>query len=292
MQTKHGKHQQLMKFQIVLLCLFFLVELNATPFYFKSYDMEDGLSNNHVTCCVQDDYGFMWFGTRDGLNRFDSKKFYTFKSYSSEKGSLMSSYILDLAKSPTGQIWVSTNLGLQKYDYQTDSFTLIDFTKGINCYSLQFDQQGNLWMILNGYSLVKYNESQGMHLNYMYKGSDPITSFYITPQDQIWATTANGNVVFLDDDKNEFIALDIKNLDKNHPIDDMTAIWASPLDNILLIGTKDNGIKRIDIQTKTYKDILLTMPKFTSQILLLFSKVLHILEKLLLKNFTGLKVVS
>ncbi|UQT36366.1 hypothetical protein M5E82_17630 [Parabacteroides distasonis] len=35
--------------------------------------MEDGLSNNHVTCCVQDDYGFMWFGTRDGLNRFDSK---------------------------------------------------------------------------------------------------------------------------------------------------------------------------------------------------------------------------
>ena len=61
---------------------------------------------------------------------------------------------------------------------------------------------------------------------------------------------------FLDDDKNEFIALDIKNLDKNHPIDDMTAIWASPLDNILLIGTKDNGIKRIDIQTKTYKDIL------------------------------------
>ena len=70
----------------------------------------------------------------------------------------MSSYILDLAKSPTGQIWVSTNLGLQKYDYQTDSFTLIDFTKGINCYSLQFDQQGNLRMILNGYSLVKYNE--------------------------------------------------------------------------------------------------------------------------------------
>ena len=39
-------------------------------------------------------------------------------------------------------------------------------------------------------------------------------------------------------------------------------------------------------------DKVLTMPKFTSQILLLFSKVLHILEKLLLKNFTGLKVVS
>ena len=41
-----------------------------------------------------------------------------------------------------------------------------------------------------------------------------------------------------------------------------------------------------------YSFAILTMPKFTSQILLLFSKVLHILEKLLLKNFTGLKVVS
>ena len=47
-----------------------------------------------------------------------------------------------------------------------------------------------------------------------------------------------------------------------------------------------------DILQVASKYIFLTMPKFTSQILLLFSKVLHILEKLLLKNFTGLKVVS
>lgn len=244
-----------MKYPITLLCLFCMLEMKAIPFYFKSYDMEDGLSNNHVTCCRQDPYGFMWFGTRDGLNRFDSKKFHVFKSDASGSGSLVSSWIMDLAVSPAGEIWVSTTVGVQKYDYRTDSFTLVEFTKGSNCHSLQFDRQGNLWMLLSGYSLIKYNESQALHQNYLYKGSDPITSFYITEQDQIWATTSNGHIVYFDYTKNEFTALEIRNPDKHRPLDDMTTIWASPAENLLLVGTND-GIKRIDIAAGTCRDIL------------------------------------
>lgn len=52
------------------------------------------------------------------------------------------------------------------------------------------------------------------------------------------------------------------------------------------------NLDSVDLYNKLYGLETLTMPKFTSQILLLFSKVLHILENLLLKNFTGLKVVS
>lgn len=44
---------------------------------FRHYGVENGLSNNNVLCILQDKKGFMWFGTRDGLNRFDG---YTFKS--------------------------------------------------------------------------------------------------------------------------------------------------------------------------------------------------------------------
>lgn len=248
-----------MKYLLTLLCLFVLLGIKADPFYFKTYTMEDGLSNNHVTCCVQDPYGFMWFGTRDGLNKFDSKKFHIFKNYSAENGSLISSWIIDLAISPNGEMWVSTNIGLQKYNYQTDTFTLIEFTKGSYCRSLQFDPDGNLWMLLSGYSLVKYNESQGLHLNYLYKGSEPITSFHITPQNQIWATTSNGHIVFLDHAKNEFIAFDIENREEKQPADEMTAIWASS--HFLLVGSNDHGIRRFDIPTKTCRDILPSQKK-------------------------------
>ncbi len=244
-----------MKYSIALLCLFCLFELRAASLYFKPYDMEDGLSNNHVTCCVQDAYGFMWFGTRDGLNRFDSKKFQVFKNEASAPGSLASSWIMDLAVSPAGEMWVSTTLGVQKYNYQTDSFALVDFTKGSNCHSLQFDRQGNLWMLLSGYSLIKYNESQALHQNYLYKGGDPITSFHITEQDHIWATTSNGQVVYFDPAGNEFTALEIHNQDPGRPLGGMTAVWAAPSGNLLLVGTND-GIKRIDIPSGICRDIL------------------------------------
>ena len=64
-----------------------------------------------------------------------------------------------------------------------------------------------------------------------------------------------------------------------------TSIDYDPSDEMTLAFYKE-------IQNKLLWAVSVTMPKFTSQILLLFSKVLHILEKLLLKNFTGLKVVS
>ena len=77
-------------------------------------------------------------------------------------------------------------MGVQKYDYQTDYFlSLIKFTKGIGCYSyLEFDHRGNLWMLLiRLFPRIKYNEQvRAMHLNnYLYKDSDPITSFLYHP---------------------------------------------------------------------------------------------------------------
>ncbi|MBC7424179.1 MAG: hypothetical protein H7334_12075, partial [Ferruginibacter sp.] len=42
----------------------------AQPYFFRHYQVENGLSNNMVFCSVQDKNGFLWFGTKDGLNRF------------------------------------------------------------------------------------------------------------------------------------------------------------------------------------------------------------------------------
>lgn len=237
-----------MKTKIVIIGLFacIWIKLGANTLHFKTYDIEDGLCNNYISCCAQDAYGFMWFGTRTGLNRFNSKTFYMFP----EASLLVSNNIYDIEKSPTGEMWVSTEKGLQKYDYQTNTFNLIDFTEGISCYSLQFDQKGNLWMLQYGRSLVKYDKESNTHTNYMYKDGKPIVAFTITPQDDIWAATANGDIVFMDKNHKELVSMGIT------PIKDISTIWASPQDNLLLIGTIDNGIKRIDLQNKTCKDIL------------------------------------
>ncbi len=99
---------------------------------FTQYSTDNGLSNNSVKCILQDKKGFMWFGTRDGLSRFDA---YSFQNYRSEptleggfsKG-LSDTYILSLAQSTnenneTDKIWIGTNNGgLNYFDYQSKMF--------------------------------------------------------------------------------------------------------------------------------------------------------------------------
>lgn len=246
-----------MKPGMLIIGLFTWIQLNANPFYFRTYDIEDGLCHNYAYCCAQDNYGFMWFGTKAGLTSFDSKTFYTYKDYSSGEGALMSYNILDLEKSPTGQMWVSTDNGVQKYDYQTDSFApVLDFTKDQSIHSLQFDREGNLWMLAYGYSLIKYNEGKDEHTIYMYKGDEPIIAYHITTQGQIWAATLGGDIVYLDGGNSEFVSIGVA------PIKGITTIWASPQDNLILIGTKDNGIKRIDLTNNSCRDILPKQKEF------------------------------
>ena len=65
-----------MKLTKILLCLlaFWSGTLAASPYFsFKKYRVEDGLSHNTVWCGIQDSYGFIWFGTSDGLNCFDGR---------------------------------------------------------------------------------------------------------------------------------------------------------------------------------------------------------------------------
>src|SRR3546814_9928447 len=69
-----------------LLCVWASVGcVYSQPYYFTHYQVENGLSNNAVLCSAQDAMGFMWFGTKDGLNRFDGYSFKVFHSDRSEE---------------------------------------------------------------------------------------------------------------------------------------------------------------------------------------------------------------
>ena len=73
---------------------------------------DDGLSHNHVTTIAQDTQGFMWFGTADGLTRFDSKRCVVFRHVKGDTNSLPHSGINGLSLDPLGRMWVSTPDGL------------------------------------------------------------------------------------------------------------------------------------------------------------------------------------
>ena len=99
---------------------------------FTQYSTDNGLANNSVKCILQDKKGFMWFGTRDGLSRFDAYSFQNYRSAATlENGfskGLSDTYVLSMAQSlnkngQTSKIWIGTNNGgLNYFDYQSKVF--------------------------------------------------------------------------------------------------------------------------------------------------------------------------
>ena len=91
---------------------------------FKRLSIEDGLSQSTVETIVQDRQGFMWFGTEDGLNRFDGYSFTKFRHDPEDPSSLSNSNIWCLHVDREGTLWVGTySGGLNRYDPDTETFT-------------------------------------------------------------------------------------------------------------------------------------------------------------------------
>lgn len=95
---------------LLLISLFLVItNLFAENYYFKRYDKGNGLSQQTVFCAVQDNRGFLWFGTKVGVNRFDGVKFKTYVSDPEQSNSLPNNTVLALAEAPDGFLWLGTS---------------------------------------------------------------------------------------------------------------------------------------------------------------------------------------
>ncbi|MDA3892801.1 MAG: response regulator [Salinivirgaceae bacterium] len=114
------------------------LKANTNQIVFHHLNVENGLSQSWVGCIAQDSLGFMWFGTSNGLNKYDGYNFTIYTHNKSKKNSIVSNHVQGLEVDATGDIWVGTNAGLCFYDYQTDKFIYNQqFTdKSVNCLTI------------------------------------------------------------------------------------------------------------------------------------------------------------
>ena len=109
---------------LVIIMLLLVPEAGAKK-VFNHFDMSKGLSQNTVFAIAQDHTGFMWFGTKNGLNRFDGQYFRTYHE-GVDGHSLKSDYINALYEAPDNRLWIGTSNGLFIYNPLTDSFEELD----------------------------------------------------------------------------------------------------------------------------------------------------------------------
>jgi len=114
--------------------------------FFRTYTIDDGMSQNMVISVVQDSLGFLWMGTKDGLNRFDGQRFRLYGADPSNPRTFRNGYILQVAIDHDGTLWVSTlNGDLHRYHPETDDFSLVK-TDLPNLLSVVGDSSTGWWI--------------------------------------------------------------------------------------------------------------------------------------------------
>ncbi|MGF6926057.1 signal transduction histidine kinase/ligand-binding sensor domain-containing protein/DNA-binding response OmpR family regulator [Chitinophaga sp. W2I13] len=158
------------KFCFILLLLGMVTgDSFAIGYPIRYLGIEDGLSNNAVTSVYQDHKGFMWFGTYDGLNRFDGYKFRIYRNKINDSSSLVDNGVYTLADDIHHQLWVGGRRGVCVFNPVSEKFTLPCYlplhsnTSRIiseNTHTIKSDETGNILIGTEKSGLLLFNSRQ------------------------------------------------------------------------------------------------------------------------------------
>ena len=179
---------------------------------FERFVLPGGLDENQVQQIVQDSIGFLWFGSKGGLHRYDGHQFITYRHDPGDSTSISGNYVERLYFDSRGKLWVATHgTGLNLFDPETEKFTrfISDPKKPESlsdwiCYAIEEDRYGNIWVgTPNGlnrlekgtYTITRF--LYGRNLNER-KSEGNILEVHEGPEGNLWLGTWGGGLVKLD----------------------------------------------------------------------------------------------
>jgi len=231
---------------------------------FTHITTDDGLSQNTVPAILKDKYGFMWFGTEDGLNRYDGYDFIVYRNNIKDKTSIAGNTINTLYQDKAGNLWVGTKQGLSLYNRSNDSFinyysnpndpnTLTD--NGIN--AIGEDDDGNLWIgtfrnlnLLNPKTgkVVRYEASQTPGS----LSSTNVTAILKDNMRRLWIGTTNG-LNFFDNKTHKFKTYIHNDLDPKTINSNFVTSLADDGKGSIWIGIRGKGLDKMDNRTGMFQ---------------------------------------
>ncbi len=198
------------------LTLFFgidLFNLHAHYLDVDRYSIDDGLSNNTVTDVVQDQQGFMWIGTHNGLNRFDGLHFKKYKSHDHKPGAISNNIIRSLFVDSQGRLWIGTDQGLNLFDRAKDQFKSFhqqdnEFSLSDNLVTCLAADQDSMLFIgtdeggLNILNTKTFRFTQMKPDNPLFHDDlQSVSSLLVDSKNRLWVGTKNKGLFLFDQDR-------------------------------------------------------------------------------------------
>lgn len=137
---------------LLLLSFFTLVIFANQPYHFSHLSVKDGLSQLNVTSIYQDRLGYIWFGTRNGLNKFNGNSFEIYWHHADDPHSISNNVISCITEDAEGNLWIGTENGVNKLDRNKNEFQRYYVDPQANnsirnrITSLCTDRQGTVWI--------------------------------------------------------------------------------------------------------------------------------------------------
>ncbi|MBI9071513.1 MAG: PAS domain S-box protein [Melioribacteraceae bacterium] len=272
----------IVKSKIYLLLIFVIGILQNSygqDFKFNNLTIDEGLIQNTINCTFEDSRGFIWFGTEDGLERYDGINFVLYQHDSYDSTTLSGNYVSAICEYPEGTLWIGTDRkGLNKFNLATETFEHFyhdpnneNSLSRNEIRSMYIDNDNILWIATDGGGLNKYEIDKNKFTRYSVRDENTIdksgdrlwTIFedlsgeFSWSNNIIWIGTVNNGLLFFDKYKenfsNEF------NLSLNLSADHISSVFYTPqIPDYLWIGTDSKGLFRINVDEKLFsqKDLI------------------------------------
>lgn len=270
----------LMRFKVVLLVLslwmcipiHFQVYAQAERLKFNHLSLEHGLSQNAVYTIIQDFRGFMWFGTEDGLNRYDGSRFISFKMDVTDPYSLGDNVVYCLFEDQSRTLWVGTRGGgLDRFNRDTGTFTHYRHNPNNinslseNCVNVVYEppqHPGELWIGTQANGVDKFEPRKERFTHYRHvpnnpfsPGSNKISQIYEDRSGKLWFATKGGGLNKFDRGTNRFIRFEFDPLDPNSTYFNNVFAICEDRTGMLWIGT-DGGVRKFNPLTEQFTDYI------------------------------------
>jgi signal transduction histidine kinase/ligand-binding sensor domain-containing protein/DNA-binding response OmpR family regulator len=256
------------RFFIVLFFLFATVKgfSQNQSLKFEHIGTGEGLSQINVFCIMQDSRGFMWIGTRDGLNRYDGYKFTIYNHSFQDDNTISNNQIADLIEDSAGNIWVATLSGLNKFERKTGRFVRYLHNKNnINSISsnatnkLALDSNGNLWIGTQKGGLDCLDPKTNSFRHFVHSDYDTnsisdnnVSAVFEDSRHNLWAGTLGGGLNLFNRKNNSFSKYR-HGLAANSISDDNVNCIFEDKDHRIWIGTHDHGFNLFDPLKGTFR---------------------------------------
>ncbi len=236
--------------------------------HFSVLSVSDGLSQAAVNSIAQDHYGFMWFGTQEGLNRYDGYEFVVYQHDSADPQSLAHDWVWTVFVDNSDRLWVGTDGGgLSRYEPDTDSFTHYRHDpndpaslSNDRVRKIYQDQRGMLWVGTDGGGLNRFNPEDGTFIHYRHDPNNPeslshdkVLSILEDRAGVMWIGTDGGGLSRFDVSREKFLHFQHDSSRPDSLSDDRIRVLHKDAEGRFWIGTYTGGVNLFNPTDGSFK---------------------------------------